>query len=82
MAISNITAPGKYTSSDGHEGHSLKKNDAALGETTVTVTTIDEALRNLKIKKLLDMLKVDVEGVEIAALKGTAKRSQKIPRSG
>jgi len=60
-----------YLDDFGTGGHSLLKSNVAKKE-TIPIDTIDNILKNLKINHV-DLIKIDVEGVEIEAFKGAKK---------
>lgn len=64
-----------YLDDFGTGGHSLLKTDAKKKE-TVKVDTIDNIVNSLKIKKV-NIIKIDVEGAEIEAFKGSKKTLKK-----
>jgi FkbM family methyltransferase len=66
---------GNYTSSF-HKTDYIEKGKSKYAVKKVTVTTMDNAAKDLKIKKL-DLVKIDIEGSEIQALEGGEKTIRK-----
>ena len=66
---------GNYTSSF-HKTDYIEKEKAKYNVKKVTVVKLDDAARELKVKKL-DLLKIDIEGSEIQALEGGEKTIKK-----
>lgn len=66
---------GNYTSSF-HKTDYIQKEKNRYSVKKVTVVKLDDAIRDLKIKKL-DLLKIDIEGSEIQALEGGEKSIRK-----
>lgn len=62
---------GNYTSSF-HKTDYIEKEKSKYSVKKVTVIRLDDAVKELKIKKL-DLLKIDIEGSEIQALEGGEK---------
>ena len=64
-----------YLDDFGTGGHSLLKEDVKKKE-IIRIDTIDNIIKSLNIKKI-NIIKMDVEGVEIDALKGAEKTIKK-----
>jgi len=64
-----------YLDDFGTGGHSLLKNEDAKKE-IIKIDTIDNILKSLKIKHV-NLIKIDVEGVELEAFKGAKKTLKK-----
>lgn len=65
-----------YLDNIGTGGHSLVKKEVGNKKIEIEVDTLDNILKNLKIKRV-DLIKIDVEGAEADVLKGAEKTLKK-----
>jgi len=56
--------------------HSLKKEAHHVGKITIDVETLDSIVSRLKIKRV-DLIKIDVEGLEVSVLQGAKETIKK-----